>query len=300
MKQVGMIGLGIMGAPMAANLVKAGFEVFGYDVSVHAVEKAKASGVKIVDSAQKVGERAQWVITMLPNTSIVEEAIFGHDGLIHSLPAGSTVIDESSITPVSSRNIGAKLEEKQINFLDAPVSGGEPGAISGELAIMVGGDEAVFAQAKPIFDAIGGATTLVGGIGAGTTAKLANQVMVNLNIAAMSEALVLAAKSGIDIDKMYQAIRSGLAGSNVLDAKVPLILDRNFEPGGKISINMKDLTNVMATAHDLDVPMPLSSSLLEIFHTLSANGHINEDHGAIVKYFENLANVTVTRETGAK
>ena len=160
---------------------------------------------------------------------------------------------------------------------------------------MVGGKEEVFEQVKDILHAMGAEVTLVGSNGSGTTAKLANQVIVNLNIAAMSEALVLASKAGIDVEKMYQAIRGGLAGSSVLDAKVPLILDRNFVAGGRIDINMKDITNVMETAHNLDVPMPLSSQLLEIFHALKADGKAADDHGGIVQYYEKLANIQVGR-----
>lgn len=295
METVGVIGLGIMGGPMAKNLVAGGFTVYGFDVAEKACQQAAANGVQLVHQASDLGAQTQWIITMLPTAQIVNDSLFGAAGVAASLQPGSTVIDESSITPTESRAIAQKLAKQQVRFLDAPVSGGETGAQAGNLAIMVGGEESVFKEALPLLQTVGGEVTRVGDTGAGTTAKLANQVMVNLNIAAMSEALVLASKAGIDIDKMYHAIRSGLAGSSVLDAKVPLILDRQFKPGGSIKINMKDLTNVMKTAHDLDVPMPLSSALLEIFHSLKAQGHLNEDHGAIVKYFEQIAGVTVQR-----
>lgn len=295
METVGVIGLGIMGGPMAKNLVAGGFTVYGFDVAEKACQQAAANGVQLVHQASDLGEQTQWIITMLPTAQIVNDSLFGAAGVAASLQPGSTVIDESSITPTESRAIAQKLAKQQVRFLDAPVSGGETGAQAGNLAIMVGGEESVFKEALPLLQTVGGEVTRVGDTGAGTTAKLANQVMVNLNIAAMSEALVLASKAGIDIDKMYHAIRSGLAGSSVLDAKVPLILDRQFKPGGSIKINMKDLTNVMKTAHDLDVPMPLSSELLEIFHSLKAQGHLNEDHGAIVKYFEQIAGVIVQR-----
>lgn len=295
METVGVIGLGIMGGPMAKNLVAGGFTVYGFDVAEKACQQAAANGVQLVHQASDLGTQTQWIITMLPTAQIVNDSLFGAAGVAASLQPGSTVIDESSITPTESRAIAQKLAKQQVRFLDAPVSGGETGAQAGNLAIMVGGEESVFKEALPLLQTVGGEVTRVGDTGAGTTAKLANQVMVNLNIAAMSEALVLASKAGIDIDKMYHAIRSGLAGSSVLDAKVPLILDRQFKPGGSIKINMKDLTNVMKTAHDLDVPMPLSSELLEIFHSLKAQGHLNEDHGAIVKYFEQIAGVTVQR-----
>lgn len=295
METVGVIGLGIMGGPMAKNLVAGGFTVYGFDVAEKACQQAAANGVQLVHQASDLGAQTKWIITMLPTAQIVNDSLFGAAGVAASLQPGSTVIDESSITPTESRAIAQKLAKQQVRFLDAPVSGGETGAQAGNLAIMVGGEESVFKEALPLLQTVGGEVTRVGDTGAGTTAKLANQVMVNLNIAAMSEALVLASKAGIDIDKMYHAIRSGLAGSSVLDAKVPLILDRQFKPGGSIKINMKDLTNVMKTAHDLDVPMPLSSELLEIFHSLKAQGHLNEDHGAIVKYFEQIAGVTVQR-----
>lgn len=295
METVGVIGLGIMGGPMAKNLVAGGFTVYGFDVAEKACQQAAANGVQLVHQASDLGEQTQWIITMLPTAQIANDSLFGAAGVAASLQPGSTVIDESSITPTESRAIAQKLAKQQVRFLDAPVSGGETGAQAGNLAIMVGGEESVFKEALPLLQTVGGEVTRVGDTGAGTTAKLANQVMVNLNIAAMSEALVLASKARIDIDKMYHAIRSGLAGSSVLDAKVPLILDRQFKPGGSIKINMKDLTNVMKTAHDLDVPMPLSSELLEIFHSLKAQGHLNEDHGAIVKYFEQIAGVIVQR-----
>lgn len=295
METVGVIGLGIMGGPMAKNLVAGGFTVYGFDVAEKACQQAAANGVQLVHQASDLGEQTQWIITMLPTAQIVNDSLFGAAGVAASLQPGSTVIDESSITPTESRAIAQKLAKQQVRFLDAPVSGGETGAQAGNLAIMVGGEESVFKEALPLLQTVGGEVTRVGDTGSGTTAKLANQVMVNLNIAAMSEALVLASKARIDIDKMYHAIRSGLAGSSVLDAKVPLILDRQFKPGGSIKINMKDLTNVMKTAHDLDVPMPLSSELLEIFHSLKAQGHLNEDHGAIVKYFEQIAGVIVQR-----
>jgi 2-hydroxy-3-oxopropionate reductase len=202
----------------------------------------------------------------------------------------------SSITPVATKEIAAELSKKGIEMLDAPVSGGEPKAIDGTLSIMVGGKEEVFESVKEVLHAMGKDIILVGGNGCGVTAKLANQVIVNLNIAAMSEALVLAAKAGINVEKMYQAIRGGLAGSTVLDAKVPLILDRNFKPGGRIDINLKDITNVMETAHGIGVPLPLSSQLLEIMHALKVDGKAGDDHGGIVQYYEKLAQVEVRKE----
>lgn len=232
---------------------------------------------------------------MLPKGEHVEAVVSGDHGILATAKPGTIVVDMSSISPVTSRALAALTKQHQVEFIDAPVSGGEPKAIDGTLAIMAGGEEAIFEQVKDVLLAMGTEVVLVGTNGSGTTAKLANQIIVNLNIAAMSEALVLAAKSGIAIDKMYEAIRGGLAGSAVLDAKVPLILERNFEPGGRIDINLKDLTNVMETAHDIGVPLPLSSQLLEIFHALKADGKSGLDHGGIVQYYEKMAHVEVKK-----
>lgn len=295
-KNIGFIGLGIMGRPMTLNLLKAGNNVTVYDINKDAVEKLVKEGAKGAASPKEVGENSDIIITMVPNSQHVREAVLGENGVAKGAKAGSVVIDMSSITPVASKQIAEELFKVGIEMLDAPVSGGEPGAIAGTLAIMVGGKSEVFEDVKDVLYAVGKTVTLVGGNGCGVTAKLANQVIVNLNIAAMSEALVLAAKAGIDIDKMYQAIRGGLAGSAVLDAKVPLILERNFVAGGRIDINLKDITNVMETAHGIDVPLPLCSQLLEIMHALKVDGKAGDDHGGIVQYYEKLAKVEVRKE----
>lgn len=292
-KHIGFIGLGIMGKPMALNLIHAGHPLTVYDINKEAVEALANSGAVAADSLKAVGENSDIIITMLPASNHVKEVVLGENGVIKSAKAGTVVIDMSSITPVVSKEIASELAKAGIEMLDAPVSGGEPKAIDGTLAIMVGGKEEVFEQVKDVLYCMGENVTLVGENGCGTTAKLANQVIVNLNIAAMSEALVLAAKAGIDIQKMYEAIRGGLAGSAVLDAKVPLILERNFVAGGRIDINLKDITNVMDTAHEIGVPLPLSSQLLEIFHALKVDGKASHDHGGIVQYYEKMANVEV-------
>lgn len=294
-KKVGFIGLGIMGKPMALNLVAKGYEVMVNDLNKEAVQTLVGVGAKAADSAKSIAENSDVVITMLPASHHVQQVVLGENGVLSGAKKGTVIIDMSSISPVVSKEIAEIAEKQGVEMLDAPVSGGEPKAKDATLAIMVGGKEEVFEQVKDVLAAMGSEITLVGGNGSGTTAKLANQVIVNLNIAAMSEALVLAAKSGIDVEKMYQAIRGGLAGSAVLDAKVPLILDRNFVAGGRIDINLKDITNVMETAHSVGVPMPLSSHLLEIFHALKVDGKATDDHGGIVQYYEKLANVTVGR-----
>ncbi|SDE56865.1 2-hydroxy-3-oxopropionate reductase [Priestia aryabhattai B8W22] len=292
---VGFIGLGIMGKPMSLNLIKAGKSLTVFDLNEEAVNSLVEAGAVAANSPKEVAERSDVIITMLPASKHVKEVILGENGVLEGAKEGSIIIDMSSITPDVSRELATEVMKKGIEILDAPVSGGEPKAIDGTLAIMVGGKEPVFESVKSVLYGMGKEVTLVGDNGCGVTAKLANQIIVNLNIAALSEALVLAAKAGIDIEKMYQAIRGGLAGSAVLDAKVPMILDRNFIAGGSIAINLKDITNVMETAHEIGVPLPLSSQLLEIFHSLKVDGKINDDHGSIVRYYEKLANTEVKR-----
>ncbi|WML24646.1 2-hydroxy-3-oxopropionate reductase [Neobacillus sp. OS1-33] len=294
-QRVGFIGLGIMGKPMALNLIRAGFSLTVNDLNQEAVNQVVEAGAAVANSAKEVAANSDVIITMLPASKHVQDVVLSENGILAGAKTGSVIIDMSSITPEVSRELAATAAKNGIGMLDAPVSGGEPKAIDGTLAIMVGGKEDIFESVKPVLYGMGKDVILVGDNGCGVTAKLANQIIVNLNIAAMSEALVLAAKAGIDIEKMYQAIRSGLAGSAVLDAKVPLILDRNFVAGGSIAINMKDITNVMDTAHEIGVPLPLSSQLLEIFHALKVDGKINDDHGSIVRYYEKLANVEVKR-----
>lgn len=294
-RKIGFIGLGIMGKPMSLNLMQAGHMLTVHDLNQDAVETLVAAGARAGSTPKEVAENSEIIITMLPASKHVQSVVLGENGILAGAKEGSIIIDMSSITPAVSKALAEEAAKIGVGFLDAPVSGGEPGAINGTLAIMVGGKEAVFEKAKPVLYDMGKNVTLVGESGSGVTAKLANQIIVNLNIAAMSEALVLAAKAGIDIERMYHAIRGGLAGSAVLDAKVPLILERNFTPGGTMAINMKDITNVMDTAHDIDVPLPLTSHLLEIFHALKADGKIMDDHGGIVRYYEKMAKVEVKK-----
>ncbi|MFM1655742.1 2-hydroxy-3-oxopropionate reductase [Brevibacillus sp. B_LB10_24] len=293
--KVGFIGLGIMGKPMAGNLLNKGYAVTVCDIHEDAVRQLTGQGAASAVSPKAVANVSDIIITMLPNNEIVKSVILGDGGIIHGAKPGAIVVDMSSTSPVVSREIAARLKERGLHMLDAPVSGGEPKAIDGTLAIMAGGDEDVFQQVLPVLACMGKDITLVGGSGSGATAKLANQIIVNVNIAAMSEAFVLAAKAGIDLEKMYLAIRGGLAGSSVLDAKAPMILERNFQAGGRIDINLKDLTNVMETAEAIDVPLPLTSQVLEIFQTLKAEGKQALDHCGIVQYYEKLANATVAK-----
>lgn len=289
---IGFIGLGIMGKPMAKNLLKSGQELMVSDLNKAAVDEVAAAGAK-VGSYKEIGDSCDIIITILPNGAIVQNVLFGKDGVAEGLSAGKVVCDMSSVTPGESQTCYAKLKELGVGFVDAPVSGGEPGAIAGTLAIMCGGDQADFEAMGPCFDILGSSALLIGPSGSGSVTKLANQVIVNLNIAAVSEALVLATKAGADPMKVYKAIRGGLAGSAVLDAKAPMICARNFKPGGKISINHKDIKNVLATAHAIDVPMPFTAQLFEVQQALKVGGHMDDDHGGYVQYFEQLAGVEV-------
>jgi 2-hydroxy-3-oxopropionate reductase len=297
MSKIGFIGLGIMGKPMSRNLLKAGFQLVIYDIDKAPVEELKQAGAEVGLSPMDVAARAHVIITMLPNSPHVKAAVLGKDGVIEGAHKGSIVVDMSSITPIVSREISEALTHKGIKMLDAPVSGGEPKAIDGSLSIMVGGAQADFDEVLPIFKAMGSSAVLTGGSGAGSVTKLANQIIVQLNIAAVSEALVMATKAGVDPELVYKAIRGGLAGSTVLDAKAPLMLDRNFNPGGRISTNLKDIANVLETSHEIGVPLPLTAVVMEILQALKADGMGNLDHGAIVRFYEKLAHVEVKRHS---
>ncbi len=232
---------------------------------------------------------------MLPNSPHVKEVVLGKNGLLESLKDGSVFIDMSSISPIVSRELYQKLEGIGVEMLDAPVSGGEPKAIDGTLSVMVGGKKDVFDRCYPILKAMAGSVVHTGSIGAGNVTKLANQIIVALNIAAMSEALVLATKAGVEPELVYQAIRGGLAGSTVLDAKAPLVMDRKFNPGFRINLHIKDLSNALDTSHEIGVPLPLTSAVMEILQALKVDGLGENDHGSIVRYYEKLAKVEVRR-----
>ena len=293
MKKIGFIGLGIMGKPMARNLLKAGYPLVAYDIVSATLEPIVAAGAKAGTSSRDVAAQSDIVITMLPNSPEVKQAVLGPDGVLEGARPGLILVDMSSIAPLASREIAEKVRPRGVEMLDAPVSGGEPKAIEGKLAIMVGGPEAIFEQVKDILGVMGSSVTRVGDVGSGNVAKLANQVIVALNIAAMSEAMVLAKKAGVDPEKVYQAIRGGLAGSAVLEAKMPLILKGNFKPGFRIQLHIKDLMNALDTAHAVGVPVPLTSGVLEVLQALKVDGKGGDDHGGIVQFYEALAKVKV-------
>jgi len=287
---VGFIGLGIMGYPMAQNLLNKGCTLLINDIDPQAQSKMQKAGATSA-SLSEIGEKCSIIFTMLPTGKIVQDVLFAANGVASTIKSQSLVVDMSSVTPEEAKFNYAELKKLGVDFVDAPVSGGEPKAIDGSLVFMVGGDEAAFNRALPYFKMMGSRAVLIGKIGSGCIAKLANQIVVNLTIAAVSEALVFSKKAGVDPGRVYEAIRGGLAGSVVLDAKAPMMLDHNFKPGGKISINLKDIKNVMATAHNIDNPVPLSSQLLEIMQSLKVHGHSNDDHSGIVQYFEELSNI---------
>lgn len=293
MLKVGFIGLGIMGKPMSLNLLKAGIDLTVYDINEKAVEIIANAGAKTAASPKEIAQNTDIIITMVPNAPIVQSLLEGDNGILSGIKENSIVIDMSSVSPVDSKKFAKMVEAKNCKFLDSPVSGGEPGAINATLAFMIGGDAQTVEKARFVFNAMGTSTTLVGPNGSGSVAKLANQIMVNLNIAAVSEAFVLATKAGADPQKVFEAVRGGLAGSTVLEQKAPKMISRNFKPGGTLAINLKDITNVMATADALSVPLLLTAQLKEIMHSLKSTGHIMDDHSGIVQFYENISGVTV-------
>jgi 2-hydroxy-3-oxopropionate reductase len=273
--EIGFIGLGIMGKPM--------------------VTKA-ALGAGTAATPREIAEQVELVITMLPNSPQVTDVALGTDGLIEAARTGLIFVDMSSIAPLTAREIHDALAAKGVAMLDAPVSGGEPKAIDGTLSVMVGGDLEVFDQVAGVLNAVAASVVHVGPIGGGNTAMLANQVVVALNIAAVAAALVLAQKAGVDSAIVVDAIRGGLAGSALLDAKVPMMLAHDFKPGLRISLHIKDLVNALDTSHEVGAPLPLTASVLEIFTALKADGHEGDDHSGLVQFYESVARTKLDQD----
>ena len=293
--RVGFIGLGIMGKPMARNLLKAGHELVVYDVSPQAVADVVASGAARGESARDVAARSEVAITMVPDGPEVEAAILGPSGALEGAAPGSVIVDMSSISPLVAQTVGAACDAKGVGFLDAPVSGGEPKAIEGTLAIMVGGRQATFDRVLPLFQAMGSSATLTGPVGAGNVTKLANQIMVAVNIAGMGEALVLATKAGLDPEVVFNAVKGGLAGSAVLNAKAPMVIARNFKPGFRVRLHQKDLRNALLAAEAMKVPLPFTSLAQQVLVALMNAGREDLDHSAIATFIEDLAKTEVRR-----
>ncbi len=294
--KIGFIGLGIMGKPMAKNLLKAGYKLIVYDIAAAPVRELEAAGAESGASPADVAAKCGIIITMLPNSPHVREVVQGQNGVLEGASAGMILVDMSSISPIASKEIYEACRQKGVDMIDAPVSGGEPKAVEGTLSIMAGGKEAVLDKVREILLKMGSSVVLCGSIGAGNTTKLANQVIVALNIAAMSEALMLGTKAGVDPELIYEAIRGGLAGSTVLNAKAPMVMEGNFKPGFKIDLHIKDLQNAIDTAHSVGAPLPLTAYAMEILQTLKADGFGQSDHSAIARYYEKVAGTEIRKK----
>ena len=287
--KIGFIGLGTMGKPMARNLMKAGHEVMVFNRSTPAIDQLVSEGALRGTSYAQVGAECPVIITMVPNAPDVKAVLCSENGVLSTAKPGTIVIDMSSIAPLATQEIVARCAEKGVRMLEAPVSGGEPKAIDGTLSIMCGGDEALFNECKPILSAMGASIVYCGAAGAGNTTKLANQIIVAINIAAVSEAFTLAKRAGVDPQRVFDAIRGGLAGSTVMDAKVPMMLAGNTKPGFKIDLHIKDLNNALDTGHGVGSPLPLTASVMEMMQTLHADGLGTCDHSALSKFYEKLS-----------
>ena len=292
--KIGLIGLGIMGKPMAKNMLKAGYDLTVNDLNEAAVKEVVAAGAKHADN-RTIGASCDIVMTMLPNSPQVKAVMLGEAGVAQVMQPGATFIDRSSINPMASKEIAQVLEGKKIEMLDAPVSGGEPKAIDGTLSFMVGGKQEVFDRCKPLLETMGASVVRCGDVGAGNTTKLANQVVVACNIQAVAEALTLAQMAGVDPHLVFEAIRGGLAGSTVMNAKAPMMMEGNDKPGFKIDLHIKDLNNALDCAHSVGAPLPMTASVQEILQWLHNGGYGQSDHSAIAKYYEKITGIQIGR-----
>jgi 2-hydroxy-3-oxopropionate reductase len=292
-ERIGFIGLGIMGKPMSKNLMKAGFPLVVYDLNPAPVEELVGLGAEKAASARDLATKVKTIIIMLPNGPDVMDLFTGSQGILDYLNEGTVIMDMSSISPSVSMELHSLCKAKNSIYIDAPVSGGEPKAIDASLAIMVGCDEEYFHESKEILRFMGSSVVRIGNTGSGNVAKLANQIIVALNIAAISEAYVLAMKAQVDPNIVFEAIKGGLAGSTVMNAKSPMIFNRNFNPGFKIKLHIKDLSNALEAAHNLGVSLPLTASVMEMMQSLKSSGCQEEDHSCLIKVFEKLSNTIV-------
>ena len=293
--KIGLIGLGIMGKPMAQNMLKAGYtDLLVNDLNAAAVVELVSCGAQAATN-EEIGRNCDVVMTMLPNSPHVKAVMLGENGVASFMKPGSVFIDMSSINPVASKEIAAVLAEKNIEMLDAPVSGGEPKAIDGTLSFMVGGKQEVFDAHKELLGTMGASVVRCGDVGAGNTTKLANQIIVACNIQALSEALTLAQKAGVDPELVFQAIKGGLAGSTVMNAKAPMMIAGNDKPGFKIDLHIKDLNNALDCAHSVGAPVPMTASVQEILQWMHNHEGGQKDHSAIAQYYEYLAGIQIGR-----
>ncbi len=288
-EKVGFIGLGIMGGPMAQNLMEAGYELVLYNRTTEKAEEIAGDGATVAESPKEVAESCDLIVLMLPDSPQVEEVVEGEDGVLEGLKEGALIVDMSTISPVVTRELAEKIEERGASMLDAPVSGGEPGAQQGTLAIMAGGSEEDFERAKPLLEVMGDAITHVGPTGAGQTAKAANQIVVALTIEAISEALVLGSKAGVAPEKILEALSGGLAGSNVMEAKKEKFLSHDFDPGFKVELHHKDLGIALAAGREYGVSLPVTAIVDQMFESLKSKGRGDRDHSALLTLIEDEA-----------
>jgi 2-hydroxy-3-oxopropionate reductase len=291
--KIGFIGLGIMGKPMVRNLLKGGYSVVVHNRSKAAVDELTAAGATAGGSSSGTAAQCDVIVTMLPDGPDVEAVVLGKDGVLEGARKGAIVVDMSSINPVTAQKIAAACEAKGVGFIDAPVSGGEPKAIDGTLTIMAGGHQATFDKVLPVLQKMGSTVTLTGAVGAGNTTKLANQIMVACNIAAMGEALVLATRAGLNPETVLNAVKGGLAGSTVLNAKGPMLIGRNFKPGFRIELHEKDLRNALLAGESLKVGLPMTSLVQQMLISLMNEGKGGLDHSAIATFLERMAGIEV-------
>ena len=289
---IGFIGLGIMGRPMARNLLKAGYPLVVHSRSRGPVDEIARAGAKVGSSPRDVAAQSDVLITMLPNSPDVELVALGRDGIIEGARPGLLFVDMSTISPIVSKKVGEALAAKSVKMLDAPVSGGEKGAVDGALSIMVGGDKAVFDEVLPIFQAMGKTITLLGPLGFGGFTKLANQIIVAVNLTALAEALTLAKKAGLDRELTLTALAGGLAGSKCLDQKKPNYLADAYNPGFKIDLHFKDLGLIMESARALGVPLPTTAVVQELFSALRVRGRGGLDHSGVITLLEDFAGLS--------
>jgi len=294
MSNVGFVGLGIMGKPMALNLIKGGHTLFLNSRSGVPKELTDAGG-KACASPKEVAQQADIIITMVPDTPDVDKVLFGANGIAEGLSKGKTVVDMSSISPIETKEFANKINKLGCDYVDAPVSGGEVGAKNAALTIMVGAPQAAFDKVKPLFELMGKNITLVGGNGDGQTCKVCNQIIVALNIEAVSEALVFASKAGADPAKVRQALMGGFAASRILEVHGERMIKRTFDPGFRIELHQKDLNLALQGAKAMGVSLPNTATAQELFNSCSANGGAKSDHSAMVKALERMANHEVAK-----
>ena len=295
-KTIGFIGLGVMGLPQACNLAKANFEVIGFNRSrPERLNRLVAAGGKLSDSIAETVRTADVVITMLPDVPDVEQVILGSGGVADNVKPGTLIIDMSTMSPIFVRELHDKLEVRGLRILDAPVSGGQPKATDGTLSIMVGGSQENFEEALPVFQAMGTNINLIGGIGAGNICKICNQLLVMANMASVSETLTFAAKAGADPELVFKAVRTGLAGSTILDVNGPRMFAGNIDPGGVLKYHMKDLKNAFAIALETNMPMPVHAVARDIIQSCMADGLGDADHSCLIRYYEKITGTKVRK-----